>query len=1166
MKVQIRNLLTLFLLGAFAAVFAFGQAETGQLTGVVTDPSGAVVVNAKVTATNTGTGLVRTAQTGSNGSYTFTNLQPATYDVLIEGTGFAPMKRRVDVAVGGRSTVDAQLKVTGAGTTVEVNAETVTQVNTQSQELSQVVTQTQIQQLPTLTRDPYNLVTISGNVSEGGDSQMGRGVNVAINGQRAAGTDILLDGGENVDLFGASVGQNIPLDAVQEFRVITNNYSSEYGRASGGIVNVTTRSGTNVFHGSVYEFSRLSALASRTYEEDAENFDARANGNPETPKARFTRNQFGYFIGGPVIKDKIFFSSGTEWTRVRSDANLFALVPTAQFLALTAPNTQQFFNQFGKLAATPTGQVVRLSDIGIDKTTSTPGGISAQGLAKVGSTPVFQKVQYTVPANSGGAQPQNTYSTVNRVDYNLSDKTTLYGRYGLESQNLFAGTNASSPYDGFNTGSTNYNQNALLNVTHVFSPTVVAQSKIVFNRLNNQQPFGQQPAGPTLYLFKGNTASTVNNTKVALPGYLPFSPGNAIPFGGPQNLYQFYQDVSITRGAHTLRFGGDFIHTRDNRVFGAYEGSVEQLGNGKSGLGIDALLNGQLFSFQGAVFPQGKFPCPTNASGTTLQSSACTLTLPVGPPSFSRNNRFNDGAVYGQDTWKVDTKLTLNLGLRWEYYGVQHNADPTLESNFFFGSGNTFFDQVRNGQVLTTPNSPKGGLIGQSFKNFAPRIGFAYDPFGNGKWSVRGGYGVSYERNFGNVTYNVIQNPPNYAVISLTANTSDTNGQPIPITTNNAGPLAGTGTKALPKTSLRAVDPNIDTAYSHQYSLAIEHEVVKNTLVSLEFAGSRGIHQYGISNINGTFFGNVFMNDANLGNRLNYQYSNINFRDSHGDSYYNGLNVKLQSSNFRDMGLQFVANYTWSHAIDDLSSTFSESNNNFNLGYLNFTNPGLDRGNADFDLRHRLVFSAIYEPTFLSFKNSSKLLQNAFGGWEFAPIFKIRSGSPFTIYDCSNSFALCPRAIDAAGFSRTGDSKSNGDVNSYDYITIPAAAANPYIGPSVALANAAIAAGGSGAADLPTCTSQGCVLPAGLQRNSFFGPKNWNLDMGLYKNIKVTERVGMQFRGEFFNILNHHNFYVDGSTADVAEVSAVQTKKGVNFSDSSLDERRNIQLGLKITF
>src|SRR5712671_4839211 len=282
---------------------AFAQTETGQITGTVTDATGAVVVGASVAAKSVSTGVTRETSTNSAGIYTISSLRPDTYEVSVEATGFKKLVRRVQVAVGSNNEIPAQLEIGTASQTVEVSGsgEVVT-VDTEDQTLSQVITAEQLNSLPTdPTRNPYALVATAGNVTEDCNSTRGassaNGCGYAINGLRSASTGILLDGAENVDTFTASVGQQIPLDSVAEFSVLTNNFTSEYGRASGGVVNLVTKSGSNTFHGSAYEFNRVSALSANTFQNDSTG----------TPKGIFTRNNFGFSVGGPAIKNKLFF-------------------------------------------------------------------------------------------------------------------------------------------------------------------------------------------------------------------------------------------------------------------------------------------------------------------------------------------------------------------------------------------------------------------------------------------------------------------------------------------------------------------------------------------------------------------------------------------------------------------------------------------------------------------------------------------------------------------------------------------------------------------------------------------------------------------------------------------------------------------------------------------
>ncbi|MGH9901605.1 MAG: carboxypeptidase regulatory-like domain-containing protein, partial [Pyrinomonadaceae bacterium] len=474
---------------------ALAQTETGQIIGTVTDPNGAVVSGAAVTVKSAETGRTVNATSNDEGVYTVTNLQPGLYDVTVQGTGFAASTKRVQVTVGSRTSVETQLSVTAiTGETIEVVASGGVEVNTTNQELSNVVSGTQIRELPTITRNPYDLVKLSGNAAsddpstsqnDSGGTATFRGTGASINGQRAASTNILLDGADNNDTFVADVGQNVPLDSVQEFRVITSNFSAEYGRASGGIVNVATRSGSNDFNGTAYAFNRISRLASN-------GFDNNARG---LARGVFTRNQFGYSAGGPVLKNKLFFFNSTEWIRVRSTGPATALVPTSQLIAAAAPNTRQFLNNY-TLSATPTGRVFTVGDVVADA----PAGFTAGNLfaALPANTPAFQEVSFTLPQDLGGGLPQNSYQTVTRIDWNVSDRTQVYGRYAVEKQSFFEGTVSFSPYQGFSTGNNAFNQNALVSLTRTFTPNFVSQTKLAFNRQTTLSPLGEQPTGPTL--------------------------------------------------------------------------------------------------------------------------------------------------------------------------------------------------------------------------------------------------------------------------------------------------------------------------------------------------------------------------------------------------------------------------------------------------------------------------------------------------------------------------------------------------------------------------------------------------------------------------------------------------------------------------------------------
>ncbi len=1110
---MIKNMKFTFLI--FSLVFclsalAFGQAETAQISGTVVDPTNAVVPGATVTATSTQTGFTRTVTTNGEGYYVISNVQPSIYEISIKSGNFQEFKLTREISVAANVVVNATLSATAGQATVDVVANTsdVAEVNTTDQTVSEVVTNKQILELPTITRDPYQFVTTLGNVSEGDNG--GRGVGVAINGQRSASTSILLNGGENVDTFTAQPGQTVPLDSVQEFRVVTGTFTADFGRATGGVVNLITKSGQNNFFGTAYIFNRNSKFASAGFDANARITAAdRANG----VKARqnFNRNQFGGSVGGPIFKNKLLFFLNPELTRIRSTGSLTALVPSATSIAASAPATRAFFANYS-LIGTPTGRTQNI--------TATSGRVFT-----------FNEVRYSVPFDTGAGPPVDGVQVPIRIDYNISSKVLVYGIYSLDKRTSPNGTNASSPYSGFNTGVTNDNVNVQVASTYSLTSNLVGTSRFTFNRLTSQQPLGDQPSGPTLYLR--SAPQTFNGSRVAFPGYLPFSPGSAIPFGGPQRVFNLSQEFDYNVGNHLLKFGGQYYKIKDNRAFGAFQNAVETLGN-NNGQAIENLFNGVIQTFQAAINPQGKFP-------------GQTVTLPVGFPQFSRNNRYNEFALYGQDSFKLFPNFTANLGLRYEYYGPQRNSDPNLDSNFYFGGDGTFSPaNVRTGTVQIAPNSPFKDLWKADKNNFGPSVGFAYDVRGDGKTSIRAGYALRYERNFGNVTFNVIQNPPNYGVVSVTS--ANFGGTPIPITLNNAGPFAGsTGSVTLLPVSLRAVDPNIVNSYAHQYSAAFEHRIGQVT-ASATFSGTTGKKLYSIADINrqGSGLAEVGSNSTGCAGlptstRLNCQYGAINFRGNGGHSSYQGITFALESGNLFGYGLTLASRYTYAVSKDNLSTTFSETGNAFNLGFLDAYNPQLDYGYADFDVRHRFITNFVWElPTKKYF--SEGVAKSILGDFTLTGIIDVNSGTPFTEYDCTNGITTCTRLIPTGALSLTGSQgASTGDANRFIFIDLNNQT-------SVALPSS------------PTNIFPGenGFLPSDMTaRNAFRGPGTWNVDLALSKRFFFSERMNLQLRIDAQNVFNHANLFVNAAETDISASNIVSASK---FG------RRQIQFGTRFTF
>jgi outer membrane receptor protein involved in Fe transport len=1099
--------------------------------------------------------------------------------MTVASVGFATFKARAVVTVGGHATLDAQLTISAQATTVEVVAEATTVVNTETQEISEAISPTQMAQLPSLNRNVYDFVSTAGDVSAGdrmgsaSDQNTGtRGVGYNINGQRSSGAEILLDGAENVDLFTATVGQVVSPDSVQEYRIVTNNFEAQYGRASGGVVNVVTKSGSNNFHGSTWEYNRLSAYTANTYDNDAN----------DVPKGRYARNQFGYSIGGPIIKDKLFFFQSTEWLRVRSSASSLSYVPAPQLLALTPANVQAYFTAYGGPTAPFVSTITKA-----DLTAGTDYTVGGAFDTKVASdVPAFGLVNFHTPADAGGGSPQNTHNILGRLDYNLSSTTQMYFRANWTNEVDFSGAQFGSPYPQYNVGSQEYGKSFLLNVTHAFSTNLLSSTKLSFSRDQSSDSYNVALQNtPTLYLF--NSAS-LNGTAVQLPGFYDNQTGTGgLPYGGPENIIQGNEDLSWIKGRHSMRFGGQVNYQQMNRGYGAYAQAVEKLGT-TSLDGLDNLMNGNLVLFQAAISPQGKLPCSRDTLGNIIQTPACTLTLPVSAPSFARSYRYRDFALYAQDSWRINPRLTFNFGLRYEYYGVQHNNNQQLDSNLYFGAGTNIFEQLRNAQMIVAPNSPIHSLWNPSYGDLGPRVGFAYDIFGDGKTSVRGGYGISYERNFGNVTFNMIQNPPNYASVQLTGVDAG------PVTVNNLGPFVGAAglQVPLPPSSPRHVDQNIRTAQTQMWSLSVERELARNTVLSVDYNGAHSIHLYDISNYNmlggaqeylgdpltfNTACGGTAMNPAACFTRVNQQWSSINTRGSNGFSHYNAMNVRLQSQNLAGTGLMLVANYTYAHALDDLSSTFSESasasNGVGNLGYLDPRNPKLDYGSSDFDIRHRLVFTGIWQEPF--FKGGRDWERQVLGGWSLVPEFNIRSGAPFSVFDSANTISGnsgvpsgIPRYTPTGAIPsfHVNSSTPTNNANEFALLTLPTPdeTCNP--------------------AWMPTdLAGTGCVESFGpfptnmTRRNSFRGPDAWNADFAVDKNFPVTERLSLEFRAEIFNIFNHHNMYVNGYVDDASGSPGpfvVTGKKGGlgSLAGSSIvtgnpsDERRFGQFAIRLIF
>jgi outer membrane receptor protein involved in Fe transport len=1096
---------------------AAAQTESGKVTGTVTDQSGAVLPGVTVNLKSVDRATTRSTVTNAEGEYVFASLVPGRYEITAELSGFSTKQTQTTVPVGATVNVNVQMQVGAQTEVITVVGETAAAINTSTQDIATTVNETQIRELPTITRNPYDLVQLSGQAAT--DPTSNRGTGYAINGARSSSTNILLDGSANNDEFLATVGQDVPLDSVQEFSVITSNFSAQYGRASGGIVNVATKSGTNQFRGTVYDFFRNDGLSTNT-------FDNKAN---EIEQGKFDRHQMGFSVGGPIQRDKVHFFASGEYIRVRSTDTAITWVPTPEFLAASAPETQAFFSAWGAGGANINGPILTRGEVS-DIVGTTAGAFNSLPA----SLPVFGQVRKTLPTDAGGGDPQDNYQLVARLDFSLTTSTQAYVRYAMQRIDFEPGTVTFSPYDGYDTGQTTRNHNVLGSLTHVFSPTLTTQLKLVWNRLFTEQPINGDPS-PTLYT-NPTTPSRLQGYRIGFPGYNPFSPSTAIPFGGPQELLQFYPDFNWVKGRHDIRFGGSYTHIKDTRTFGAYENAVQALNTTSAVLpSLNNFVLGRLSRFQVAINPGG-YP-------------GGTYTTPVPLPSFTSNNSYDEFALYVNDTWSVTDRLKVNLGLRYEFFGPQKKSEPKYDSNFYYSDPscsvnmadtNKLLGCVAGGQALPSNEGPNGLLWKNDWNNFAPRVGFAYDLTGDGKTSLRAGYGMGYERNFGNVTYNVLFNPPQYLVASIDAPLDVAS---MPIYTDNQGPFGGIAgvTKPIPRGSLRHVDQNVDTAYSHFYSASLQREVFANTVVSVEYTGSTGRKLYDLADPNKPGARLIYEGIGGPFDRPNTQYTAFNTRGNRGRSQYHGVTFGLESRKLGSTGMSVLAKYTWSKAKDNLSSTFSDDgNNDYNLGYLDAFDPMLDWGYARFDIRHRLIFSGIWELPIA--RESTGVTRALAQGWQFNWIFTARTGIPFTLWDCTAGFYYCMRAIDTVGIGKDAtDGPGTGNPNEFRLIDL------------------APIAGDAGSYTNPiTETSDYGPYPSTMtERNAFRGPGVWNLDLSLSKRFRFGDRYALQLRVEAYNVFNHANMYAYTGNADLSSYSEITGYK---------DGNRRIQLGAKFEF
>ena len=1201
---------------------AFAQVQNGVFTGTVTESTGAVVPGAKLTITNVDTGLTTTATTSGAGTYTSPALPPGTYKVSVEASGFKKTTTSaIKLDVGTKQRLDVKLQVGAQTETVEVTAEA-PQVNVDDSKLSAVVNSTQIANLPLNGRNVYDLlqvapgaVNVKGVLSENGAGTVVNGVRENFNG-------FLINGVNNKGLSGGANNQPIE-DTVQEFQLLTLNNSAQYGSSAGSVTNLVTKSGTNAFHGSVFEFLRNDIF-------DANNFFNNHFSKPTDrvkPPLRF--NQFGATFGGPVIKDKLFFYGAYQGDRfVTSTLPNPVDAESAEFrsaVIAAQPNSVAalLYQNFTPTAAASSSQTIADyfgTDLGFwlcpDNSNAAIAGRIAS-IVGVTAADDFSTCS-TTPLPSAGtfnrALPFRV-TTINiaktRTQGNLFQGNEASGRIDFnpnQNNRFFVQFNWARTRDEFLAGPTGgrgftnpqkiTSPNGQFNFVHTFSPSVINE-------------------------FRAGYSGNVNGINTALPGVpaigfddgtLGFGSYNGYPQFFKENVYNYGDMLSINKNKHSMKVGLDVRRNIENSEFNVGRPSY--------------YFFDQLFFAADAPYNEAAGINPDIANGGTGANAHLESNV--------RHWRNWEYGAYFQDDWKVTSRLTLNLGIRYDLY-QRHTELNKLATTFILGPGNNLIDNITTGagQIkdantpsasCTAPNAlqrsvlagvcgpggfaPAKSLGKGDHNNWGPKVGFAWDVFGNSKTSLRGGYGLSYEGTLYNPLSNSRWNPPYYSFNNI-ENFLDGDVNNVlygpasggaPRFTGPADPLNHQGTGSTAVGNIMGWDTNnpnqavltgiifpkgIKDPYVHNWFLGVQHEIAPTWAVEADYVGTAGHKLFRAENVNrvpGSVLGSCstttmtctnpcavdtfgrtvcghrdFVNNPS-GRRLNPNYGRLRVWENVVNSNYHAMQLQLKKA--ARQGLAFNINYTWSHAIDGGSTWHSGATSaNGAAGGEGFTTdqtiPNLDRSNSIYDIRHRLVANYVYELPF--FKNDTGPLNWILGGWQLNGIISYQSGAHWSPF-CSSG-TRCDLNKDGERNDRP-----NADVNHFNPSHDQWANGWAFTDPTWTYCNT----------PSRTCTVNGVLItnshfwgtgstgasPGNLGRNNFVGPSFVAWDPSVFKNFKFTERVRLQFRWEVFNALNHTNFQLPG--ANGAGRNAVQNS---NFGQAGgTFDSRKMQFGIKISF
>jgi hypothetical protein len=1171
-KVVAMGVFLAFVLCFFVSVPVRAQVTGATLSGTVTDASGAVIANAQVAIKNTATGITKDATTDSAGSYSAPNLQAGPYEVKVTATGFNTAVSTVTLAVGAQQTLNIPMKVGETATTVQVT-EAAPQIDLTSSTLTGQVESRTVEDLPLNGRDWTSLATLHPGVAlieeqmsyaTSARGNRGFGAELTISGQRTTTNNYRLDGVSVNDYAnsgpGNVIGAALGVDAIQEFSVLTGGFSAEYGKASGGVVNAITKSGTNAFHGDVYEFLRNSGM-------DANDFFS--NGANQ-PRAEFRRNQFGVAAGGPIIKDKTFVFGDYEGLRQVKG------IPTA--IKVFSPNARLGILA-GGTALDPTAPCAPEPGGGTSHnlTATLPTSDPNYGKATVcvddnvaKEFVMFPLPNGTIKGNSGQfvndaiqRVPENFYTF--RVDHKLSANDSLGGTY------LFDNTLFDQP-DSFNNDilhSQTRRQTFVLQESHTFGANVLNAARVGYSRthvINVNPTTAVNPAAKDPSLgTAGQNAPEINlddKTTTRMPGGVGVGSYYLHTF----NNYEFYDDAFWTHGAHTLKFGG----------------GVERM-----------QYNFEAFQNQGGLWKFSKITdYLTNNPHHFEEGIPSAIT-----PREMRQTLF---AGYVQDDWRFRPNLTLNIGLRYEMTTVINDAQGKITSLPVISASDP-----QCGFQYTSPflgSLPGGhcGSVGPYYtnptrRNFEPRIGFAWDPFRDGKTSVRGGFGIYdvlplpgyfllQENQSGPFMIFSSLDTPNGASTNFLAGQFPANGEPLlvnPPMGINPGKLA---------TSTIETHPHRN--YVEEWNLNVQRQLAPSLSLTVGYVGSHSVHNLTRGDDGNmtvptqtsagllfpcgppvpTYGGPCTPGNNAAGNNAQINTTNgiIRYIYWAADSFYKALNVSVDKKMSR--GLQFQISYTLGRSTDDSSSTIAGDTFEQGLNSLYWFAPHALRGPSDYNVKHTLAVNTLWAiPTPQSWNGLAK---TALGGWQVGGIVKYNSGVPTTPIIGGDPMGLGNQGADQFGIPNyvAGCNPVNsGSVDAYIN-------QNCYTLPTVSAASPLAASCGTFPFDPahgvpviapPTGQVYCANLLGNAGRNSITGPKLVNVDFSAIKNTairRISETFNVQFRAEIFNAFNRANFLppepVNGQGgAQVFDQAGPATAGGI---DALATNPREVQLALKL--